>query len=84
MLTDEITPRVMSVLAEGAIELPVDEQVHGLLYLDHLLNESVVCNARPCPLLLRQEAAPVIICLAAAGLLDDGEMHESLSTTKLL
>jgi GxxExxY protein len=69
MLTEEMVARGLSVEAERAIEIVVDEQVYGLLYLDHLVNEAVVVECKALShLLTREEVAQVITYLAATGL----------------
>jgi GxxExxY protein len=69
MLTDEMLTRGLSVAPERAIEIVVDENVYGLLYLDHLVNEAVVVECKALShLLTKEEIAQVITYLAATGL----------------
>jgi len=69
MLTDELTALGLSVEAEKAIEIVVDDRVYGLLYLDHLVNGVVVVECKAVAhLLTNQEVAQVITYLAATGL----------------
>ena len=68
MLTEEMVARGLSVEAERAIEIVVNEQVYGLLYLDHLVNEAVVVECKALShVLTRQETTQVITYLAATG-----------------
>jgi GxxExxY protein len=69
VLTDEMVARGLSVEPEKAIEIVVDEQVYGLLYLDHLVNEAVIVECKALShLLTKEEIAQVITYLAATGL----------------
>ncbi len=69
MLTDEMVAPGLSVEPERAVEIVVDEKVHGLLYLDHLVNESVIVECKALShLLTKEEVAQVITYLAATGL----------------
>jgi GxxExxY protein len=69
MLTDEMVARGLCVEPERAVEIVVDEKVYGLLYLDHLVNESVVVECKALShLLTKEEVAQVITYLAATGL----------------
>jgi GxxExxY protein len=69
MLTDEMLARGLSVEPERAIEIVVDENVYGLLYLDHLVDEAVVVECKALShLLTKEEIAQVITYLAATGL----------------
>lgn len=69
VLTDEMVARGLNVEPERAIEIVVDEQVYGLLYLDHLVNEAVIVECKALShLLTKEEIAQVITYLAATGL----------------
>jgi GxxExxY protein len=69
LLTDEMVACGLTVHAEAAIEIVVDERVYGLLYLDHLVNEAVVVECKALAhLLTDEEVAQVITYLAATRL----------------
>ncbi len=69
MLTDEMLARGLTVEAEKAVEVVVDEKVYGLLYLDHVVNGVVVVECKAVShLLTNEEVAQVITYLAATGL----------------
>ena len=69
MLTDKMVERGLSVEPERSVEIVVDDQVYGLLYLDHLVNECVVVECKALAhLLTKEEVAQVITYLAATGL----------------
>jgi GxxExxY protein len=69
LLTDEMLARGLSVEPERRIEIVVDQNVHGILYLDHLVNESVVVECKAVShLLTKEELAQVITYLAATNL----------------
>jgi GxxExxY protein len=69
MLTDAMVARGLKVQPESRVEIVVDDKVYGLLYLDHLVNESVIVECKAIPhLLTNEELAQVITYLAATGL----------------
>ena len=69
MLTDELIAAGLSVEPEKQVEIAVSDTVYGLLYLDHLVNGSVVVECKAVPhLLTKEEMAQVITYLAATGL----------------
>jgi len=69
MLTDELLTRGLTVEPEKAIEIVVDEKVYGLLYIDHLVNDTVIVECKALAhLLTNEEIAQVITYLAATGL----------------
>jgi len=68
MLTDELLTRGLTVEPEKAIEIVVDEKVYGLLYIDHLVNDTVIVECKALAhLLTNEEIAQVITYLAALG-----------------
>lgn len=61
MLTDEMLALGLTVEPEKKIEIVVDDKVYGLLYLDHLVNGSVVVECKAVPHLLSNEEVAQVI-----------------------